>query len=149
MGDVEYIMPLLSEVAQLHGDNRKDIFHNPTLHYSENEIKGFIENGGLNVFVLTGEVDEITGVLLCKIQENKNHSVLLDSKTLWVEDTCVSEAYRGKGHGKMLVDYAKKFARDNGCSRVELNVWAFNKNARDFYESQGMKGQRTVMEFEL
>jgi len=47
MDDIITIMPLLSTVAQLHGDNRKDIFRNPTLHYSESEIREFIENGKL------------------------------------------------------------------------------------------------------
>jgi len=145
--DVIKIMPLLSSVAQLHGDNRKDIFRNPTLHYSESEIKSFVENGKLNVFVSTSETNEITGVLLCKIKVEHNHNVLLDSKTLWVEDTCVSESYRKKGYGKMLVDFAKKFAKDNGCSRIELNVWAFNKEAYDFWANQGMKEQRHTMEY--
>ena len=149
MSDVAKIMPLLSSVAQMHGDNRNDIFRNPTLHYTEDEIKKFIENCEINIFVSTSETNEITGVLLCRLESNKNHSVLLDSKQLWIEDTCVDETYRGKGYGKMLVDYAKKFAKDNGCSRVELNVWHFNKNAHDFWVSQGMKEMRYVMEFIL
>jgi len=147
INDVPKIMPLLSSVAQLHGDNRKDIFRNPTLHYSESEIKNFIETGELNIFVSTGETNEITGVLLCKIRAQHNHNVLLDSKILWIEDTCVGESYRNKGYGKMLIEYAKGFAKDNGCSRMELNVWSFNKNAHDFYESQGLKEQRNIMEY--
>ena len=95
----------------------------------------------------TGEANEITGVLLCKIKAEHNHSVLLDSKTLWIEDTCVNEFYRKKGYGKMLLDFAKKFAEDNGCSRMELNVWSFNKNAHDFYASQGMNEQLHIMEY--
>lgn len=47
----------------------------------------------------------------------------------------------------MLVDFAKKFAKDNGCSRIELNVWAFNKEAYDFWANQGMKEQRHTMEY--
>ena len=147
INDVEKIMPLLSSVAQLHGDNRKDIFRVPTLHYSESEIRNFIENGELNIFVSISETGEITGVLICKLQVRQNHSVLLDSKTLWIEDTCVGEAYRKKGYGKMLIEYAKKFAKDNECSRMELNVWSFNKEAYDFYEKQGMVEQRSVMEY--
>ena len=146
-GDIPDIMPLLSSVAQLHGDTRKDIFRNPTLHYSESEITEFIKNNELNIFVSTSESDKITGILLCKFRIEYNHNVLLDSKTLWIEDTCVGEAYRKKGYGKMLIDYAKEFAKINNCSRMELNVWAFNKNAHDFYVSQGMKEQRHIMEY--
>ena len=147
INDVVNIMPLLSSVTQLHSDNREDIFRNPTLHYSESEIKSFIANDGLNIFVATSETDEITGVLLCKIRVEHNHCVLLDSKTLWIEDTCVNQSYRKKGYGKMLLDFAKKFAEDSGCSRMELNVWSFNKNAHDFYANQGMNEQRHVMEY--
>jgi len=149
INDIGAIMPLLSSVAQLHGDNRKDIFKNPIMHYSETDIRNFIENKELNIFVSTDESAEITGILLCRVQVKENHVVLSDTKILWIEDTCVGEPYRKKGYGKMLIDYAKEFAKTNGCSRMELNVWAFNKNAHDFYISQGMKEQRHIMEYIL
>jgi len=58
--------------------------------------KNFELSSKLNIFVSTNEANEVTGVLLCRLQEKQNHNVLLDSKTLWVEDTCVSESHRGK-----------------------------------------------------
>ena len=149
INDVEKIMPLLSSVAQMHGDSRKDIFRNPILHYSASDIKNLIENGGLNVFVAVSEVGEVAGVLLCRVEEIQDHIVKLDTKVLRIEDTCVDERYRKSGYGKMLLDYAKEFAKNNGCSRMELNVWAFNRNAYDFYESQGMRAQRHTMEYIL
>jgi len=150
MDDVEKIMPLLSSVAQLHADGRKDVFRSPiTTHYSESEIKSFVENGELNIFVSTNEANELTGVLLCRLFISTNHNILQDSRTLWIEDTCVRESHRKEGYGKMLLDFAKNFAKENNCSRVELNVWSFNKSAHDFYVSQGMMKQRHTMEYIL
>lgn len=40
----------------------------------------------------------------------------------------------------------EKLAKDNNCSSVELNVWAFNENAIKFFEGMGMgMGVKTMI----
>ena len=150
IGDVVKIMPLLTSVDKFHIDNRKDVFHDAGFLYSEYEIKTAIEeDNGLYIFVSTSEINEITGVLLCYFDEIQDSSIFLDSKKLWIDNNCVGKPYRKEGYGKMLLDYAKTFAKENGCSSIELIVWDFNKNAHDFYKSQGMTEKHYTMEYIL
>lgn len=40
----------------------------------------------------------------------------------------------------------EKLAKDNNCSSVELNVWAFNENAIKFFEGMGMGVKTMILE---
>jgi ribosomal protein S18 acetylase RimI-like enzyme len=55
----------------------------------------------------------------------------------WLEDLFVSEAVRGGGHGRALVEAAFAGARGRGCKRIELDVNVDNVAAQGFYESLG------------
>ena len=48
-----------------------------------------------------------------------------------------------------VMDATKKEAEKCGCHIVELNVWAFNESAVEFYKSCGMTVQRMYMEYVL
>ena len=45
--------------------------------------------------------------------------------------------YRGQGIGNRLMETAETFAKKHGKSRVELEVFAKNKNAIELYERRG------------
>jgi ribosomal protein S18 acetylase RimI-like enzyme len=64
-------------------------------------------------------------------------SVWTGAKDCWLEDLFVSEAARGGGHGRELVDRALGSARARGCKRIELDVNEQNEGALRFYESLG------------
>ena len=42
--------------------------------------------------------------------------------------------------------FTKKFAKEQGCYNVTLNVWECNPSARKFYEKAGLKPYKTGME---
>jgi len=64
-------------------------------------------------------------------------SVWTGADDCWLEDLFVSEAARGGGHGRALVEAVVKSARERGCRRVELDVNEQNTGAIRFYESLG------------
>ncbi|MCL1824078.1 MAG: GNAT family N-acetyltransferase [Oscillospiraceae bacterium] len=147
LNDIPDIILLLKAVGKLHGENRGDIFRGNALRYSESEIKDFIKTKKMNIFVSVNETDQVTGMVFCEFKTVEADNVLLSSKTLWVADACVKEHCRGEGYGKTLINHVKAFAKENNCSRIELNVWDFNKGARGFYSGLGMREQRHIMEF--
>ena len=69
-----------------------------------------------------------------------------DFQTLFIDDLCVDEKYRGQHVGKRLYEYALAYARELGCYDLTLNVWEGNDNARAFYEKMGMFVKETQME---
>jgi ribosomal-protein-alanine N-acetyltransferase len=44
---------------------------------------------------------------------------------------------RRHGLGTALLNAAREFAREAGITRLALDVWAFNADAREFYEQHG------------
>ncbi len=60
-----------------------------------------------------------------------------DAPDCWLEDLYVSDAARGAGLGRALVDAAADRARARGCARVELDVSDANPPALALYEAAG------------
>ena len=55
----------------------------------------------------------------------------------YVDSLAVAQECEGKGVGRALLDYVERWARDNGCREVVLDVFAGNQRAIGFYERQG------------
>ena len=74
---------------------------------------------------------------------------MTDIKTLYIDDLCVDEKFRGKGVGKELYEAALSLAKEKGCYNLTLNVWSCNESAIHFYESMGLIPQKIGMEMIL
>lgn len=64
-----------------------------------------------------------------------------------IDELCVDERFRRQGIGRVMFDFIKARAADQGFSRIELNMWEFNENALRFYESLGFQTYRRYMEY--
>lgn len=56
----------------------------------------------------------------------------------WLQDLVVTSSHRGLGVGAMLIDAASDWARDRGCTHLELSSGEGRKDAHRFYRAQGM-----------
>ncbi|WP_076419561.1 GNAT family N-acetyltransferase [Colwellia sp. UCD-KL20] len=70
-----------------------------------------------------------------------NYSTWLAKPGLYLEDLYVSQEYRGKGAGKLLLQKMAQIALDKGCGRFEWSCLDWNIPSRDFYESIGAVSQ--------
>ena len=59
-------------------------------------------------------------------------------KRCWLQDLVVAKARRSAGVGALLLDAAADWARERGCTHLELASGAGRKDAHRFYLSQGM-----------
>ena len=71
---------------------------------------------------------------------------LVHNKTLYIDDLCIDENYRGNGIGTKLYENTLKYAKEIGCYNLTLNVWYDNKNALNFYKKIGLTPQKIEME---
>ena len=78
-----------------------------------------------------------------------NNNILTDIKTLYIDDLCVDETKRGQHIGKKLYEFVVKFAKEEGCYNLTLNVWSCNESAMKFYEKCGLVPQKIGMEYIL
>lgn len=143
--DIPKIMDLLSQVDLVHHNGRPDIFKIGT-KYSDDELKVLLADKERPILVAVDENDSVMGYCFCVFEQHINNSVLTDIKTLYIDDLCVDEKLRGKHIGRQLYDAALKLAKENSCYNLTLNVWSCNQSAMRFYESLGLKPQKTGME---
>lgn len=60
-------------------------------------------------------------------------------KRCWLEDLVVTSSRRSEGIGAMLIEAATAWARERGCTHLELASGAGRVDAHRFYRSQGME----------
>lgn len=144
--DIPEINRLLSQVLEVHHKGRPDLFRGNTKKYTDDELKLLLSDESRPVFVDADDDGNVAGYAFCIFQTHKNHNIMTDIKTLYIDDLCVDEIKRGQHVGTKLYNYVLGFAKENGCYNVTLNVWSCNESAIKFYESCGMKPQKIGME---
>ena len=144
--DIPRVLELLVQVDMVHHIGRPDIFKGPATKYNAEELEEIVSDNSTPVFVCTGTDGTIMGHAFCVHKQVIGDSVLTDIKTLYIDDICVDEAYRGNGVGRALYEHVKEYAKEKGFHRIELNMWEFNKGALAFYESVGFETYRRYVE---
>ena len=142
--DIARIIELLHQVNMVHYEKRPDLFKPFTTKYNEQEIEALLLDDNNPIFVY--DDGEVLGHAFCQISEVKDHRLLQDVKTLYIDDICVDESARGKHVGKALYEFVRDYAKSIGCYNITLNVWEGNDPALCFYRNMGMKVQKTGME---
>lgn len=142
--DIPGIINLLYQVDAVHNGIRPDLFKGNTAKYNEQELEEILKDDSKPIFVY--DDGKILGHAFCQISEVKNHRLLQDAKTLYIDDICVDEQSRGRHIGKALYEYVRDYAKSIGCHNITLNVWEGNDSAYNFYKSMGMYIQKTGME---
>ena len=147
--DIDRIIALLSQVLEIHAAIRPDIFISGTTKYTPAELSEKIKEDEKPIFVAVDEEDKVLGYAFCIYKEQPFSTNMVPFKSLYIDDLCVDEASRGRHIGKLLFEYVKEQARENGCYELTLNVWEGNDPARSFYENIGFKPKETNMEYIL
>ena len=143
-GDIGRIIDLLHQVNMVHYRLRPDLFKPHTTKYNEQELETLLDDGSKPIFVY--DDGGVLGYAFCQVTEVKNHLLLEDIKTLYIDDICVDENARGKHVGSALYEHVLEYARSIGCNNITLNVWEGNTPALQFYRNMGMQVQKTTME---
>lgn len=146
--DVQAILELLHQVNMVHHTIRPDIFKPHTTKYSGQELLAIFSDSQTPVFVYD-DGGTVLGYAFCQVTEEKDHLLLQDMKTLYIDDICVDEKARGRHVGKALFAFVRDYAASIGCQNITLNVWEGNDPAMAFYRNMGMGVRKTTMELAL
>ena len=147
--DIQGINHLLNQVLMVHHNGRPDLFKSGTKKYTDEELSAIIEDEGKTIFVAVDDKQEVMGYAFCVFVQHLNNNILTDIKTLYIDDLCVDETKRGQHIGKNLYEFVVKFAKEEGCYNLTLNVWFCNESAMKFYEKCGLVPQKIGMEYIL
>lgn len=143
--DYKEVDRLMAQVHKLHVQGRPDLYVDVEHIYSMEEFAEMVKNEDM-ITVLAEENGAVVGISIVTMRAK---TCMVKRRTAYMEDLCVDESFRGKGVGKKIFMYVKERAKEMGAERLDLMVWAFNKNAMKFYEDMGMRPQRYIYEEKL
>ncbi len=142
VGDYEEICGLLEQVDRMHRDVHPEVFREcegPAR--GRDFVEQAIDDPSAGIFVAESgsdvEPSRIAGIILLRIREAPAYPIFAARRVCLIEDVAVSEACRGHGIGRALMQHAEDWARERRADTCELHVWEFNRNAIGFYESLG------------
>ena len=145
ISDFNAISNLENQVFRMHLNAHPDMIKPRKEAFDREYFESCLNDEKIKIFVFE-ENNEILGHCITRQWEYENHHMFYDMKILEINDLCVDEKSRGKNIGRRLFEHAKDYAKEIGAVRLELMVWAFNKNAREFYEHLGMSERISRME---
>lgn len=85
---------------------------------------------------LIDDLDNIVGFCVFKIENLKKYPEIFP----WLSDVMIFENYRGKGYGKVLLQYGEKILKEFGYNIIY--VWT--DQAPDFYKKLGFTYKQEV-----
>ncbi|MBI5952724.1 MAG: GNAT family N-acetyltransferase [Chloroflexi bacterium] len=94
---------------------------------------------GSAIFIAEDETGKRAGFLHIQIQTDYFNG----SKVVYISDVAVDSSFEGQGVGRILLDQAEAWAREQGCSLLTLYVFSNNSRARKVYEKLGFKEEVT------
>lgn len=140
MTDAARVNALYRSLAELHRAARPDVFASLAADTMP-VAAALIGDNGL-ILVAEDEDGTVQGMIMGKVRGYRGQPAGI----LWIDDLIVEESARGRGVGSTLLAAARDYGRRQGCTRLELNVWAFNETAIRFYEKNGLRVQRYILE---
>ena len=117
--DISGILGLLRQVLMVHHHGRPDIFKADSQKYNEEDLLNILGDDSRPVFVAV-EQEKVLGYVFCIFQQHRDHSILTDIKTLYIDDLCVDESTRGAGVGRAIYKEICRYAKMRGCSAITL-----------------------------
>ena len=143
--DIPGMIDLLQQVGEVHHRIRPDLFRAGAQKYDEQALEALLKDPARPIFAAV-EGDKLLGYCFCILEVTENNPVLMDDKSLYIDDLCVDEACRGQHVGKALYEHTCAYAREIGCRSITLNVWNGNDSAMAFYEKRSLKPRKVYME---
>ena len=143
--DYPALLPLQEEIQRLHEASRPDLFRRGAVSYPEEAFRMVVNDLDWRCAVCEAD-GRIVGFVFSFIRRIRDHRNMTDADLLVVDDICVAEDFRRRGAGRALFDYAEAASKEAGCARLELSVWAFNKDALAFYRAMGLVPREIRME---
>ncbi|MGL5764182.1 MAG: GNAT family N-acetyltransferase [Sarcina sp.] len=146
--DFEKFNELFLELHMLHAKNREDIY----LETSNLETRKIFEEELKDEKAITlcaKNNGKIVGICLLTVKETGDNKLTKKRAIGYMEVLIVKEEFKYQGVGRMLFDKVKEEAIEKGAEHLELMVWEFNRQAIEFYKSEGMKTRSRILEMDL
>ena len=136
--DFSGIHKVFVEVHKFHMDRAPGMFKDID-PLTKDELSDILKDED-KLFIVSDN-DGIDGFLDATIVEKISKTTGF-KRFLFIDHLGVLKSTQKSGVGRQLMEEAEKFAKENNCTMLVLDVWGFNENAIGFYEHLGF-GERT------
>lgn len=146
--ELERVNELRRMVNNLHAENRPDIFKQG---FDQEISNAIYEMWKLDDYkIIVAEHDQtICGFACIHFIKKSETPYRRPLSFIEVSEFGVDPAFRRKGIATELMAFVFDLAKENGLSRIELNMWDFNESALAFYETVGFRTYRRFLEVEI
>lgn len=142
MEEMPRIAAMKKQIHDVHVAGRPDLFQ-PMVEASA--FEEHVENRGLRLLLAEMEGEAVGYALIHRLERAAN-PYMKERSCLHVEEFCVDESHRRCGIGQALMKAVREIAKAENLPRIELDTWAFNEGAKQFYEAAGFSTFRYFME---
>ena len=146
-GDAEVVSRLNRHVQQLHAESLPWLFKPPGDGIDPRVFAEQIARTDTHVFIGYA-AGEPAGYVAAQMVHRPEHPFCHAVDFVLVDQLAVAPERRRMGLGARLLREVVALAEEQGIRRVELSVYAFNREARSFFASQGFRpfGERMTLE---
>ena len=136
-GDAALLSSLNREVQSIHAEALPDLFKPPGSG-TFSEFADLIAEPMNAIFIAEAESVPV-GYVYAQITRHGETAWLYPLDLIHVHHIGVRESHRKAGVATRLLDAVDELARAEGIGRVTLEVWAFNRAAREFFRRRGFE----------
>ena len=145
--DAESIVALMQEVQALHVAGRPDLFKpGGTENAAETRERMQLPDHFMWVAILDSS---IVGYAYGRLSDDPENPWRFAARTFTLDQMNVKEELRRRGIGRALWKAALDMAKAERADRIVLNVWSFNRDAREVYARLGFTPFHERMVVEL
>jgi len=145
VGDAEAIAQLTVEVQQLHNSALPELFrqsHDGV--FPAQKLAALLKDS--NSLVAVAEIEgKIVGHIYAELVQRAQNAFRHAESTIYIHQIGVREGERGRGIGTALMNFIEERAVALGASAIALDHWAFNIDARSFFEARGFSPSQVKM----
>lgn len=136
-GEAGIVSRLNREVQQLHADALPHLFKPPSEDAFSREMFAALVADGQTHTLIGWLGGTPVGYVYAEFVRQPESPFRYALDCCYVQQLSVDRAYHKRGYGAQLLGAVVELARARGVARIELDVWAFNHNARGFFAGQG------------
>ncbi|MCR5670578.1 MAG: GNAT family N-acetyltransferase [Butyrivibrio sp.] len=143
--ELDRVNELRKQVNDLHVEGKPDVFK-PGFGEELRDYIHDIWNDPNKEIVVADNGETLCGFAILNHIIRPENPFMKERDFIDVDEFCVDKDFRRQGIASELISFIKAYARKQGFSRIELNMWEFNQDALAFYEAAGFKTFRRYME---
>jgi ribosomal protein S18 acetylase RimI-like enzyme len=143
--DADAITSLTAEVQQLHNEALPDIFKTPSERLFPREKLATLLHDSNSTVAVAETKGEVIGHIYGVVMQRAESDFKVADRYMYIQQIGVRKEYRGQGAGSALIAFIEGRAVASAVKGLQLDYWAFNRRAQNFFESCGFSPSVVIM----